>query len=110
MNFSFKNPTLKTGQLIFLWILLILIVVGNLAVLVALSMSTSRKSRMNYFIKHLAIAGGHYHPHRIVNLDFDLLEISILFQILEILNLPANFKIFYNNWQLEMDWNEIVIN
>jgi neuropeptide S receptor 1 len=43
--------------LAFLWILLILIVVGNMAVLVALSMSSARKSRMNYFIKHLAIAG-----------------------------------------------------
>ena len=49
--------TWQTGQLIFLWILLILIVVGNLAVLVALGMSNTRKSRMNYFIKHLAIAG-----------------------------------------------------
>jgi neuropeptide S receptor len=47
----------QTGQLIFLWTLLILIVVGNLAVLVALGMSNTRKSRMNYFIKHLAIAG-----------------------------------------------------
>ncbi|XP_046631347.1 cardioacceleratory peptide receptor-like [Daphnia pulicaria] len=46
----------QTEQLAFLWILLILIVVGNMAVLVALSMSSARKSRMNYFIKHLAIA------------------------------------------------------
>ena len=47
----------KTEQLAFLWILLILIVVGNMAVLLALGMSGARKSRMNYFIKHLAIAG-----------------------------------------------------
>ena len=47
----------QTEQLAFLWILLILIVVGNMSVLLALSMSTARKSRMNYFIKHLAIAG-----------------------------------------------------
>lgn len=48
---------LQTEQLAFLWILLILIVVGNMAVLLALGMSSARKSRMNYFIKHLAIAG-----------------------------------------------------
>jgi len=46
----------QTEQLVFLWILLILIVVGNTSVLLALGMSSSRKSRMNYFIKHLAIA------------------------------------------------------
>ncbi|XP_059353169.1 cardioacceleratory peptide receptor-like [Daphnia carinata] len=46
----------QTEQLAFLWILLILIVVGNMAVLLALGMSSARKSRMNYFIKHLAIA------------------------------------------------------
>lgn len=47
----------QTEQLAFLWILLILIVVGNMSVLLALGMSSARKSRMNYFIKHLAIAG-----------------------------------------------------
>lgn len=46
----------KTEQLTFLWILFTMIVVGNTAVLVALSLSKNRKSRMNFFIMHLALA------------------------------------------------------
>ena len=39
-----------------LWILFALIVIGNGTVLVALTMSKGRKSRMNFFIKNLALA------------------------------------------------------
>ncbi|GAB6019981.1 hypothetical protein CHUAL_002735 [Chamberlinius hualienensis] len=46
----------KTEQLTFLWILFIVIVMGNCAVLSALTLSKSKKSRMNFFIMHLAIA------------------------------------------------------
>lgn len=46
----------QTETLTFLWILFAMIVLGNSAVLVALSLSKSRKSRMNFFIMHLAIA------------------------------------------------------
>lgn len=48
---------LQTGTLIFLWIIFAMIVIGNIAVLTALGMSKSKKSRMNFFIMHLAIAG-----------------------------------------------------
>ncbi|RWS03024.1 cardioacceleratory peptide receptor-like protein, partial [Dinothrombium tinctorium] len=48
---------LQTEQLTFLWILFILIVFGNSSVLITLLMSKNRKSRMNFFIMHLAFAG-----------------------------------------------------
>lgn len=46
----------QVEQLTFLWILLSLIVIGNATVLIALMMSKGRKSRMNFFIKNLAVA------------------------------------------------------
>jgi hypothetical protein len=48
---------LQTEQFTVLWILFILIVLGNSAVLVALLVSKRRKSRMNFFIMQLALAG-----------------------------------------------------
>lgn len=47
----------QTEQFTVLWILFAIIVLGNTAVLVTLFINKSRKSRMNFFIKHLAIAG-----------------------------------------------------
>ena len=47
----------QVEQLTFLWILFFLIVIGNATVLIALIVSKGRKSRMNFFIKHLAAAG-----------------------------------------------------
>jgi hypothetical protein len=44
-------------QFTVLWILFALIVVGNTAVLWALYLSKRRKSRMNFFIMQLAVAG-----------------------------------------------------
>ena len=46
----------QVEQLTFLWILFSLIVIGNSTVLIALIVSKGRKSRMNFFIKHLAAA------------------------------------------------------
>ncbi|XP_063696411.1 cardioacceleratory peptide receptor isoform X1 [Culicoides brevitarsis] len=46
----------ETEQLTVLWVLFIVIVVGNLAVLTTLFFNKTRKSRMNYFICQLAIA------------------------------------------------------
>ncbi|XP_063225710.1 cardioacceleratory peptide receptor-like isoform X3 [Bacillus rossius redtenbacheri] len=46
----------ETEQFTVLWILFALIVLGNLAVLVALLLNKSRKSRMNFFIMQLALA------------------------------------------------------
>ncbi|XP_018319388.1 cardioacceleratory peptide receptor-like [Agrilus planipennis] len=46
----------KTEQFTVMWILFTMIVVGNSAVLVTLLVSKSRKSRMNFFIRQLAIA------------------------------------------------------
>ncbi|XP_053201640.1 cardioacceleratory peptide receptor-like [Panonychus citri] len=46
----------KTEQLTFLCILFIIILVGNVSVLITLIISKKRKSRMNFFIMHLAIA------------------------------------------------------
>ncbi|CRK97131.1 CLUMA_CG010528, isoform A [Clunio marinus] len=48
--------TLSTEQFTVLWILFATIVLGNTAVLVTLFINKSRKSRMNFFIKHLALA------------------------------------------------------
>jgi neuropeptide S receptor 1 len=48
---------LQTEQFAVLWILFALIVVGNASVLLALLMSKKRKSRMNFFIMQLALAG-----------------------------------------------------
>lgn len=48
----------QTEQFIVMWLLFILIVFGNSAVLAALLLDRTRaKSRMNFFIMHLAIAG-----------------------------------------------------
>ena len=46
----------QVEELTFLWILFVLIVAGNATVLVALLLSKGHKSRMNFFIKHLAAA------------------------------------------------------
>ncbi|XP_044728669.1 uncharacterized protein LOC123292172 [Chrysoperla carnea] len=46
----------ETEQFTLLWILLIMIVMGNSAVLITLLLNKTRKSRMNFFIKQLAIA------------------------------------------------------
>ncbi|XP_055375115.1 cardioacceleratory peptide receptor [Condylostylus longicornis] len=46
----------ETEQFTVLWILFIVIVLGNTAVLFTLFMNKNRKSRMNFFIKQLAIA------------------------------------------------------
>ncbi len=46
----------QVEQLTFLWVLFTLIVIGNSTVLIALSVSKGRKSRMNFFIKNLAAA------------------------------------------------------
>ncbi|KAG1683067.1 Cardioacceleratory peptide receptor [Nymphon striatum] len=44
-----------------LWIIFATIVIGNCAVLLALALSKSRRSRMTFFIMHLAIAGRKLH-------------------------------------------------
>ncbi|XP_022246100.1 cardioacceleratory peptide receptor-like isoform X3 [Limulus polyphemus] len=46
----------KTEQITFMWVIFTMIVVGNSSVLVTLLMSKNRKSRMNFFIMHLALA------------------------------------------------------
>ncbi|KAL4120949.1 hypothetical protein QTP88_013546 [Uroleucon formosanum] len=46
----------ETIQFTVLWILFLSIVLGNGAVLVALSFNKARKNRMNFFIMHLALA------------------------------------------------------
>ncbi|KAF2348861.1 G protein-coupled receptor rhodopsin-like [Trinorchestia longiramus] len=43
-------------QFAVLWLLLLSIVIGNTAVIVALRLSKARKSRTNFFIMHLALA------------------------------------------------------
>ncbi|XP_030757140.1 cardioacceleratory peptide receptor-like [Sitophilus oryzae] len=46
----------KTEQFTILWFLFSIIVLGNSAVLIALYINKNRKSRMNFFIRQLAIA------------------------------------------------------
>ncbi|CAK1603919.1 unnamed protein product [Parnassius mnemosyne] len=60
---STRNGTLinkfyfyQTAQLAVLWVLLVAIVAGNATVVLALLLTKSRKSRMNFFIMQLAIA------------------------------------------------------
>lgn len=49
-----------------LWILFAVIVLGNSAVLVTMHLNSNQKSRMNFFIKQLAIAGKcNYRRHRV---------------------------------------------
>ncbi len=52
VSFSFQ-----TEQVAFLCILFTFIIIGNSSVLVAILLSKNRKSRMNFFIMQLAIAG-----------------------------------------------------
>jgi len=49
--------SLQTEQFAVLWILFTIIVLGNSAVLFVMFINKNRKSRMNYFIKQLALAG-----------------------------------------------------
>ena len=56
ISISGKEYFWQVEQLTFLWILLTFIVIGNATVLIALLLSKGRKSRMNFFIKHLAAA------------------------------------------------------
>lgn len=60
--FKFLFFSFQTEQFTVLWILFAVIVLGNTAVLVTLFVNKSRKSRMNFFIKHLAIAGNVKEP------------------------------------------------
>jgi hypothetical protein len=53
----FQLISLQAEQFTVLWVLFTVIVVGNLAVLFTLYLNKNRKSRMNFFIKHLAITG-----------------------------------------------------
>uniref|UniRef100_A0A8D8U1T7 Cardioacceleratory peptide receptor n=1 Tax=Cacopsylla melanoneura TaxID=428564 RepID=A0A8D8U1T7_9HEMI len=46
----------ETEQFVILWFLFILIVLGNSAVICALKFGVKRRSRMNFFIMHLAVA------------------------------------------------------
>ncbi|GLV39251.1 Crustacean cardioactive peptide receptor [Carabus blaptoides fortunei] len=50
------SAEVQTEQFTILWILFVMIVLGNSAVLLTLSLNKRRKSRMNFFIKQLAIA------------------------------------------------------
>jgi hypothetical protein len=56
-SYEFLSFSFQTEQFTVLWILFAVIVLGNTAVLVTLFINKSRKSRMNFFIRHLAIAG-----------------------------------------------------
>ena len=47
----------RTEQLIFLYVLLFVIILGNVIVILSLGCIRRRKSRMNFFILHLAVAG-----------------------------------------------------
>lgn len=47
----------RTEQMIFLSVLLSMILMGNIIVIMSLGCSRGRKSRMNFFILHLAVAG-----------------------------------------------------
>lgn len=47
----------QSAQLAILWVLLVAIVAGNATVVLALLLTKKRKSRMNFFIMQLAIAG-----------------------------------------------------
>ena len=47
----------RTEQMVFLSILLTLILMGNIIVIMSLVLSRTRKSRMDFFILHLAAAG-----------------------------------------------------
>lgn len=47
----------QTEQFTVLWVLFAVIVLGNSAVLVTMFLNKSQKSRMNFFIKQLALAG-----------------------------------------------------
>ena len=47
----------RTEQIIFLYVLLFVIILGNVIVILSLGCIRRRKSRMNFFILHLAVAG-----------------------------------------------------
>jgi hypothetical protein len=66
----------QTEQFTVLWILFASIVLGNTSVLVALLLNKSRKSRMNYFIMHLALAGKKIHMSSTI--QFTIAEFNIV--------------------------------
>lgn len=57
LTYTLSRSLLQTEQFAVLWILFTIIVLGNSAVLFVMFINKNRKSRMNYFIKQLALAG-----------------------------------------------------
>lgn len=57
LTHTLSRSFLQTEQFAVLWILFTIIVLGNSAVLFVMFINKNRKSRMNYFIKQLALAG-----------------------------------------------------
>lgn len=57
LTYTLSRSFLQTEQFAVLWILFTIIVLGNSAVLFVMFINKNRKSRMNYFIKQLALAG-----------------------------------------------------
>ncbi|XP_018325814.1 neuropeptide S receptor-like [Agrilus planipennis] len=67
----------ETEQLTVLWILFVVTVTGNGGVLLAV-LHSNRKSRMNYFIKHLAFAGKVFLLMKLTRLRIKLFKVHFL--------------------------------
>lgn len=57
---------MQTEQFTVLWLLFVMIVVGNVAVLIGLLWGKRRKTRMDFFIKQLALAGKLFEEFKIL--------------------------------------------
>lgn len=57
LTIYFLSSSFQKEQFLLLWMLLVTIVVGNVSVLIILYRNRKRRSRVNLFIQHLAIAG-----------------------------------------------------
>jgi len=76
-----------------MWILFAVIVLGNSAVLISLYLN-KRKSRMNFFIKQLAIAGKFMYPFHLQAFT----QIPLLMECIDIESILIEFrKVFSNN-------------
>ncbi|KAH8310921.1 hypothetical protein KR044_003471 [Drosophila immigrans] len=91
----------ETEQFAVLWILFTVIVLGNSAVLFVMFINKNRKSRMNYFIKQLALAGECASVCELpkVYLRLDVIVVIVLDLFVGLLNVLTDII-----WRITISW------
>ncbi|XP_072399208.1 cardioacceleratory peptide receptor-like isoform X3 [Diabrotica undecimpunctata] len=102
----------KAEQFTVLWVLFTMIVLGNSAVLIALLVSKGRKSRMNFFIKQLAIAGKRARMLIVLAWMFSIifsLPVIFLFEETPIEDVPQCWIDLKQQWQWQVYMTSVAV-